>query len=158
MVDNDIASPVKDMSTIIPNILSILNSTTKTSCDIQQKDKLLNVKEGKASVDGCWHASICMSAETKGLHTEEDCSYDLITVPKNVIKDRHDFVFQLKRNKHMNLQMKPGTSFIFSGVCLTHRQNRLIVAKSKEDDGQFFNIAPNGNRRLFSHIRSSLKN
>ena len=153
-----IAFSVKDLSVVIPNIRTILNPIVKTAFEIQQKDKELNIKEGKATVDGCWHTSICINAETKCFHTEEDCSYTLITVPQqNVVNDRYDFIFQLKGNKHINLHMLPGTSFIFSGMYLTHRQNRLIDTNSNEDNEHFFNIASYGNKRLFSHIRSTLK-
>lgn len=155
----EISRAVKDIKAYIPNIKSIIAPVIETSYKLQMEEKDLNLTEVTSISDGCWQTSICIDAETKQYHTEHDCTYTLISVPKQIVSKsiassiKYDFLFKLTDSQSINVSMKPGVSFMFSGLLLCHRQN-----KSKEDntcDERFFNMASYGNKRLFNHLRKT---
>ena len=155
---DELERSVKDISSFLPNTQSILAPVLDTSFHIQTDYKDLNFKETLASNSGCWQSSICVNAQTKKLHTEDDCTYTLISIPnQNRPKEsqvRYDFLFNLTGNDSLNIPLKPGVSFMFSGLFLTHRQNKSIEVTAKNDI--FFNIASYGNKRLFHHLRKTI--
>ena len=159
---SEISRGVKVLSTIIPNIKTIIAPVIETSFNLQLNEKDLNLKETASIHDGCWQTSICIDAQTKQYHTEHDCTYTFITVPKQLQSKsppstiKYDFLFKLTAKQSINLSLKAGVTFIFSGLFLSHRQN-----KSKEEstkDEVFFNMASYGNKRLFNHLRKTYNN
>ena len=42
----------------------------------------INMNQISISECGMWQPSICINAQTTQLHTENDCTYTVITVPK----------------------------------------------------------------------------
>ena len=156
---HEISRSIKDLQAFVPNIKSIIAPVIETSYKLQLEEKDLNLTEVPSSSDGCWQTSICIDAETKQYHTEHDCTYTLISVPKQIVSKsiassiKYDFLFKLTDSQSINVSMKPGVSFMFSGLFLCHRQN-----KSKDDincDERFFNMASYGNKRLFHHLRKT---
>lgn len=106
---------------------------------------------------GLRQSSVCINAQTSEFHTENDCTYIVINVPKqdHLMKadskvDYH-FIFKLREKENIGIKLIRGTSFIFTGKCLTHRQNcsKLI----SNNDGLFFNFASYGSHKLYSHIK-----
>ena len=156
---NEISRAVSALKIFVPNIKYIIAPVLETSYELQLEEKELNIKETPSIADGCWQSSICVNAETKQMHTEHDCTYTLISIPKQVIpKDtkcfpKYDFLFKLTNNQSINISLKPGISFMFSGLFLTHRQNKSKV--TQHDKMPFFNMASYGNKRLFHHIRKT---
>lgn len=134
---NEITRSVNDFSTIIPTIRAVIAPILETTYDLQTTHKDLNMKEGFAAKDGCWQTSLCVNAVTKQYHTEQDCTYTLITVPNQLqdiekkFTNRYDFIFKINDRQHISLHLTPGTSFIFSGMYLTHRQNMSDVRSHK---------------------------
>ena len=126
---------------------------------MQASKKDINIKEGYASKLGCWQTSICVNATTGKLHSENDCTYTLISVPKQNINfsernvHKYHFLFSLTDKKKLNLPLLPGVSFVFSAAFLTHRQHQNDMNKANEES--FFNIASYGNKRMFNHIKTS---
>ena len=53
------------------------------------------------------------------------------------------------------INLKYGVSFIFSGKYLTHREQSPKPCATKDD--LFYNISSYGNKRLFSHIKTSFE-
>ena len=102
----------------------------------------------------CQH--ICVNAETKEFHTEHDCTYTLISIPKqrhmNQLSTRYDFLFILTEKQSISIHLTPGVTFMFSGLFLKHRQNK----SNESSNDTFFNFASYGNKRLFHHIRKTL--
>ena len=153
---NEITRSVNNLRTVLPNIRSLIAPVLETSYELQQKNIDLNLKEGFSSKDGCWQTSLCVNAVTKQFHTEQDCTYTLISIPNQALnEDRYDFIFKINPQKHICIQMIPGLSFIFSGMYLTHRQN-ISQSNMNKSSTNFFNVASYGNKRLFTHIRTSL--
>ena len=67
---------------------------------------------------------------------------------------------QLNETTTVALKMLPKSSFFFSGTMITHRQfcedgHEDEAARKKQ--AHFYNIACNGNERLFHHLRESFK-
>ena len=156
---NEISRSVHDFQLFIPNIKTIIAPVLDTSFEMQSLVKDINLKEGYASKDGCWQTSLCVNATTEEFHNEDDCTYTLITIPRQInIEDnktcnRYHFLFNLTGKKNLNLPLYPGVSFLFSGAFLTHRQHCNDDVSSKND--VFFNIASYGNKRLFNHIKKT---
>jgi uncharacterized UPF0160 family protein len=156
----EISRAVNQLSTIIPNIQSNIAPVIDTSFKVQKNEgKQLNLKPMSSKSEGCWQTSICINAQTKQFHTKHDCTYTLICIPKQELEKsskvplKYDFLFQLTNENMINVALKPGVSFIFSGLFLTHRQN-----ESRDDnteDETFFNMASYGNKRLFHHLRKT---
>ena len=61
---------------------------------------------------------ICVNAQTTHLYTENDCTYTVITVPKQNIKkkpnDDYTFLFELKKGETIGIKIPHGISFTFS--------------------------------------------
>ena len=157
---NEISRSVKDLGTFLPNIRNIIAPVIETSFNLQSKEgKDLNLKEMSSITEGCWQTSICIDAETREYHTEHDCTYTLISIPtqktqkKNQTSIKYDFLFKLTNKQSINVTLKPGVSFIFSGLFLSHRQNKSRVGNT--GDEHFFNMASYGNKRLFQHLRKT---
>ncbi len=118
------------------------------------------MKSTVSSKDGCWQTTICINAQTSKFHNENDCTYTVITIPRQAYfnqgnqNNEYHFIFKLTNCDKVHLKLHPGMSFIFSGLFLTHRQSK--VQKENKSDSVFFNIGSYGNKRLFNHIRKSI--
>lgn len=159
---DEISRSINDLKSFIPNVKSIISPVIDTCFHLQASIKDINIKEVYASNDGCWQSSLCVDAITNDFHNEQDCTYTLISVPRqetivsNKNGNKYHFLFQLTENKRLNIPLHQGVSFIFSGVFLTHRQHRVQDNSVLHDN--FFNVASYGNKRLFNHIKKSFNN
>ena len=98
-----------------------------------------------------------MNAETKELHNEDDCSYTVITVPKQramVKKREYKFMFAFNDANSIAIRMNEPLTFMFSGKFLVHNQSCNRKDHIGTDD-YFFNFGTYGNKKLFNHIRCS---
>ena len=115
----------------------------------------MQYKKREGCDSGLWMSTICVSCQTKYLHTENDFTYTVITTPEQeVIQQQSLFVFELKNKYTLGIELEAGLSFIFSGKYLTHRQ---VLPDSNSNEGNFINIASYGNQRLYNHIKSTVK-
>ena len=155
---DEIERSVKDLNIFVPNIRSILAPVLDTTFYIQTDFKDINLRENLGSINGCWQSSICVNAETQEYHTEHDCTYTLISIPNQSkskeSKMKYDFLFNLTDKQSINIHLKPGVSFMFSGLFLKHRQNKSNTISNSDEP--FFNIASYGNKRLFHHLRKTI--
>jgi hypothetical protein len=158
MTSIELKRAVDAFATVIPTIRSVIAPVLEVTYEMQTNKSNLNLKEGLASKDGCWQTSLCVNAITKRYHTEQDCTYTVISVPNQTMnpniesRNRYDFIFQINPRQHISIKLSPGISFMFSGMYITHRQN-MSDNKSSTDPQTFYNVASYGNKRLFSHIR-----
>ena len=65
------------------------------------------------------------------------------------------FIFKINEKLCLNITLTPGTTILFTGKYLTHRQH-CKLSNGYNGELNFVNIAGYGNNRLFSHSRSSL--
>ena len=129
-----------------------------TAFRLQNKLRDINLQKTLASNNGLWQTCMCINAETADFHTENDCTYTMIHVPKqekNYCQCQHFFSFKLSTDISIIFPLNKGTTVMFSGLYLTHRQLSNKIDTDKKD--AFVNFASYGNARLYRHIRNSLK-
>ena len=158
-IADEIGRAIQDLYRVLPKIKLIISPIVATAYELQASKKNINIKEGYASKSGCWQTSICVNATTGKFHCENNCTYTLISVPKQntttterKIHNYH-FLFSLSDKKKLNIPLFHGISFVFSAAFLSHRQHRNQFNNSKDES--FFNVASYGNKRLFNHIKKS---
>ena len=114
----------------------------------------INFKEITGSKEGLWQTSMCVNAETNDYHIESDCTYTMIHVPKQVRKQpkrKFQFNFKFSNDVMYSISLNTGTSILFSGQYITHRQSCNLM--DQIDDDTFFNFSSYGNGKLYRHIR-----
>ena len=78
---------------------------------------------------------MCIDAETAEFHTENDCTYTLIHVPKQEKTNRkckYFLSFKLSTDINVSFPLNKGTSVMFSGQYLTHRQLSNTIDTDKK--------------------------
>ena len=67
---------------------------------------------------GIWKSVLCVNAVTEEAHCEDDCSYTVITVPRQQAitkKRKYKFMFKLNDQETVAIPMNQQMTFIFSG-------------------------------------------
>ena len=155
----ELKSAVNGMRKILPNINDFIAPTLITAYQIQKEIGDFNMNKVSISECGMWQSCICVNAQTTHIHTENDCTHTVITVPKQNIKkeptDDYTFLFELKKGETVGIKMSCGISFMFSGKYITHCQahNESISKKNSV----FVNIASYGNAKLYNHIKKTIE-
>ena len=98
---------------------------------------------------------------TEHMHTENNCGYTVIKVPKQKFDWKNKdiqmpvFIFKLNNKEQIALLLRTKTSFIYSGKFVTHRQHyRCNTDRSCEP---FINLASYSNENLFNHLRKTFE-
>ena len=157
----DLLNGLLDMSVVLPAVGKVVSPIIDAAFEMQKVKGNIELSQVPGSSEGLWQTSICINAETHEFHTEEDCTYTVIKVPKHEKQQKkncdkkYNFIFQLDRKHNIGLPMTDGVAFLFSGSVLTHRQSSTTLPQCK--DGLFFNIASYGNKKLFTHIKKSFE-
>ena len=156
----ELGNGVIGLCTLIPKLREYIGPTLTLAYNLQDVLGDFNMKSVQVSEHGMWQTCICENAQTEQLHTENDCTYTVISVPvqdeKESIQPEYTFLFKLKeKSGSVGIKMDPGVTFLFSGKYLTHRQFRNVNVSS--NNATFFNVASYGNKRLFSHLKSTIK-
>ena len=115
-----------------------------------------NITQPYGSNVGVWQPSLCINALTKYMHTEDDVTCTTISIPlqKYHSADRQfHFMYQSGHKCIVSLPLIAGTTVLFSGKLLTHRQTCNVHEAT--DDELFIIFASYGHKRLYSHIRQS---
>ena len=114
------------------------------------------MKKAEDKCSAMWHINICVNVSTGEFHTENDCSYTLISVPKQNTKEQikcgneYQFLFQLNNNIVIALTLTPDLSFLFLSTFLSHRQKGNDSIENNKYP--FVNLSSCGNKRLLTHI------
>ena len=87
---------------------------------------------------------------TKKYHTEYDCRYTLVSIPKQDCVQDYVFFFRLKSNKYIGIPMKSGASFVSSMKLLTHRQQK--IADLMEDLVEYLLLMDLGGKIYCKHV------
>ena len=157
-----ISNGVKLLNNIVPDIKHLLSPILDSANSIRTTlpDNILQVTP--TSSDGFWNTMLYVNGCTSGLHTERDCTYTLITVPKqsfNIGKKQLEhkpmFIFKLKDNQQLIFPLVCGLTFVYNGCFMTHRQE---YNRELNDNGpNFVNISSYGNEKIFNHLRKTFK-
>ena len=105
-----------------------------------------------------WESTLSINAVTKHFHTEDDVTYTIIDIPsqaKRTKSNQYHFLFQFSKKYSIRIPMNIGTTIVFSGKLLTHRQSSMIFDNA--DDDLFFNFGSYGNKKLYNHIKNLSK-
>ena len=103
--------------------------------------------------------TVALNGQTSNFHSEQDCTYTFIMVPKqdmnmnNGNKYQRVFLININDENTFAFPMTHNLSFVFSGKFITHRQH--CDAKCYNDSSLFYNIVCYGNKRLYSHLKNS---
>ena len=154
LLAEDLKNGVQSLISILPKVQDYISPALNIAYNIQKDIGDCNLKKTAVSEVGLWQSSICIDCQTSSLHTENDCTYTVITTPN---QDKHTvpiFLFEIQKGFTIGLQMDPGVTFMFSGKYLYHRQMVLDV-KDKESTS-YINLASYGNAKLFNHFKSTL--
>ena len=103
---------------------------------------------------GMWSLYLYVNTTTSVLHTEDDCSYTVISIPaQNKEVKRYPFLFKINADEMIKPNMNTDLSFIFSGKNLLHRQSCSTM--DNNHDKTFINISSYDNKKLFTHMHKS---
>lgn len=86
----------------------------------------INIEKLSVTNEGIWQSSLSVNAVTKGMYTEDDVTYTTISIPLQQIKSiarKYHSIFQLNNKCIVSLPLIDGTTLLFSGKLLTHRQS-----------------------------------
>ena len=159
MGSRDIDCGIKNLCTVIPNLIDYISPTLNVAYNLQKDIGDFNLKKMEHSETGLWQAAVCVSCQTSHLHTENDCTYTVITTPRQETCGRkrpeYNFIFELKKGETIGLELETGISFIYSAKYLNHRQS--YNENSGNASEVFINLASYGNERLYNHLKSTMK-
>ena len=155
MAGRELTQSIKYLSKLIPRLHLFISPTLSFVHDLQEEIGQCNIAKINGSESGLWMTAICLTCQTEKLHTEDDLTYTVISVPEQELTEHEPFfMFELMNKFTLGIKMEAGLSFLSSGKYLTHRQ---VIPDSSSKDGNFINVASYGNRRLYIHIKSTVK-
>ena len=111
---------ILSLSRHIPILPTLMYLIIKCADKLQATVGDLNLKETTVSEDGLWMTTVCINAETLNFHHEDDCTYTLIHIPKQVKTKSHQQIFKLIIEENVSFVLKPSTSILFSRQHITH--------------------------------------
>ena len=127
---------------------------------IPKHAKEINNNNNKLIKHGILNTHLCLNAQTKVPHTENDTSYTIISVPNQTHflaptkTQKNSFEFHINDEKVLVIPMAVGSLICYSGFLLTHRQH---ITNTPNDTNPFLNIVSYNSKRLFSHILKSIE-
>ena len=119
---NEVGYAVKNLSGVVPNLHKLLSPVVDVAFNMQATHGDLNIQKVQTASSGLWQSKVCINATTKKWHTENDCSYTLVSVPNQDCVQEYVFFFRLNSSKYIGIPMKSRVSFVSSMKLLTHRQ------------------------------------
>ena len=156
MVARELKEGIKSLGKLIPLIQNYIAPVFNIAEEMQQTVGDINITKDEYCKYGIWKMVYCVNAETHALHTENDCSYTVVTVPKQLKENKlsnTNFHFKLNDEEVVFLEMNNPITFMFSGKSLQHQQ--LCNAKVRDINDLFINFATYTNQKIFNHVRKS---
>ena len=83
----EIHDVIKGLNTIIPKIQRYICPTLNSMYDLQTSLGCLNITKTEVSDCGLWQLTICDTCQTSNFHTEDDCTYTVISTPNQDYED-----------------------------------------------------------------------
>ena len=110
---------------------------------------------------GILNAHLCLNAQTKLKHTECNSSYNTICVPPHEREktekgeyNKAEFEFNIRDDEVVVLPLEMGTTLVYSGFMLTHRQQ---IRRLNENALPFVNIVSYNSQKMFNHLMESFR-
>ena len=142
MINTELQSSILKVGKILPSLPKVIAPVIGVAHQLQLNTNDINITERYGSNVGIWQSSVGINAVTKEMHTEDDVTYTTISVPRQefVSTDRHyHFMFQFGQKYNVSLPLIAGTTLLFSGKFLTHRQTCNVHETT--NDELFINFA-----------------
>ena len=159
MSSRELYCGIKSLCKVIPTLQLCISPTLNVAHDLQSEVGNCNLKPLNHTHSKLWHTCVCVSCQTRELHTENDCTYTIITTPRQANESYKgtevNFILELMHHDNVGVKLDPGTTFLFSGKYLTHRQS--MSDNSASPNVPFINIASYGNERLYHRFKSTIK-
>lgn len=155
LLAKDLHNGISGLVSILPNIKQYIAPSLNICYQVQEEIGDCNMKTTAVSRSGLWQSSVCINCQTSTLHTENDCTYTVITTPNQHTDNVPVFLFEFKKGYTLGLQMDPGLTFMFSGKYLYHRQ--MLPDMNDERNRCYINLASYGNDKLFNHFKSTVR-
>ena len=110
-----------DLCSLIPKLKDYICPILSTAYELQDVLGDFNMKSVQVSEAGMWQTCICENAETTQLHTENDCTYTVITVPEQEIigsvQPDYTFIFKLKKEGgSVSIKLNPAVIFFLESI------------------------------------------
>ena len=152
----ELKNSILTMKNKFPFLATVISPIVGVAFKMQTQHGNINIEKTGASEVGIWESTLSINAVTKELHTEDDVTYTVIDVPLQMKRKeniKYHFLFQFSKKFNISVPMITGTTIIFSGKLLTHRQSCNVF--NTTDDDLFFNFGSYGNKKLYNHIKQS---
>ena len=95
----EVATAVKDLAEIIHNVHRLISPVVDIAYNMQATYGSATLHRVETASSGLWRSKVCINASTDKWHTSNECSYILVSVPKQECKSNYVFFFQLNSKK-----------------------------------------------------------
>ena len=156
MMNLELKASIMRLNRVFNNMHTMITPVMHIAHAMQSNVGNIGIQRTSASDAGVWQSSLCINAVTKGWHTENDVTYTIISVPYQTERNhdiQYHFLFKLQGKYTLSIPLNEGTTVLFSGKMLTHRQSSNVFDTTYDD--LFFNFASYGNKKMYNHIRQS---
>ena len=157
-MNTELKNSVLTMKKRMPFLTNVISPVIGVAFEMQSSHGDVNIEKTSVSEVGVWESTLSINAVTKHVHTEHDVTYTIIDVPSQVKRNKsnqYHFLFQFSKKYNIGIPMNIGTTIVFSGKLLTHRQSSMMFDNA--DDDLFFNFGSYGNKKLYNHIKKSFR-
>ena len=97
LLANDLHTAIQGLVSILPNVRQYIAPTLNIAYQLQEEIGDCNMKTTAVSRSGLWQSSICVNCQTSTCHTENDCTYTVITTPNQHTDEVPVFLFEFKK-------------------------------------------------------------
>ena len=96
MAGRELTQSIKYLSKLIPRLHLFISPTLSFVHDLQEEIGQCNIAKINGSESGLWMTAICLTCQTEKLHTEDDLTYTVISVPEQELTEHEPFfMFEL---------------------------------------------------------------
>ena len=161
MCANTIRHGIFSLTSLLPDVKHFLCPIINAAYTKQVNNECQLLRPMYNEDDQFWNAFLFVDGRTENYHVENDCSYTLITVPKQLVKtdisldERAYFIFKIEQDRDLYLPLTPHLTFMYNASFLTHRQS--YVPFQDKDEPRFYNISTYSNEKIFNHLRKSFQ-
>ena len=159
LIGEHLNESIQTLKSYIRNIPKLISPVIDVAYGMQKEHGDVNLKATKERESGIWMSTIVLNGQTSNFHSENDCTYTLVTVPKQCNKMNHGnknrrmFLININEQNIFAVPMTHNLSLLYSGNFITHRQH--CDRECEKDGSLFYNIVSYGNQRLYSHLKKS---
>ena len=124
MVARELKDGIKELVNYVPLIQNFIAPIFNLAEQLQEQIGNINIKKDEYSKFGIWKTVFCLNDQTQSMHTKNDCSYNVITVPKQdepSLQSQTNFHLKLNNEHSIFLEMNHPITFMFSGKNLSHQ-------------------------------------